>query len=54
MECINCETVFKIIDQEPYVMEHKAHVDCPECGSYYCLAFYQDEIEEEKIKEFLE
>lgn len=54
MICINCDTEFKITKQEAYVMDHKAHVDCPECGSYYNLDFYQDEIENEKVVEFLE
>ena len=54
MKCINCDAEFKFTEQDAYVMEHKAHVDCPECGSYYNLDFFRDEIEKEKVKEFLE
>ena len=48
MRCINCDTEFKLTEQEEYVMSHEAHVDCPECGSYYNLSFYRDEIEQEE------
>ena len=50
MKCINCNTEFKLTEQEAYVMKHKAHVDCPECGSYYCLPHFQDEIKKEESK----
>ena len=48
MKCINCDTEFKLTEQYEYVMEHNIHVDCPNCGSFYNLSFFKDEIKEEE------